>query len=223
MVAFSILLFLVSSMACSQKNAHYEQMKDLADKARSPSTESPNALSKLMDFSRSENYWDRYYALVFLGQLALVSNSDTQKQIIPIIISTLDDKDQAVRRSAVCVIRDVGTNAVDQAIPKLLQFVRSGDEIDVSWFATEALGKSQDSRYQNEVVSTLFSALDQAPSVELPASAPQIRYYALSALAEIGERNPTVVLPELRKRAATKDRALSDKIAATITRLEKKI
>ena len=214
------LLILLSACGCGWRNAHADRMKELAQEVRSSSTKvSAVALSKLLDYSRGDNYWDKYYALVHLGEIARDNENGQRKQIIPVLIGALDDKDQAVRRDMVGVIRDIGSEAVDQALPSLLGFVKGGEENDVAWFAAEALGKSKDESHRAEIIGVLLGALDKQPRENLPDEAPQIRYYALSSLVEIGSQEPAVMALELKKRIASTDRNLSMRVAKAVARL----
>lgn len=195
-------------------------MKALADDVLSRTPRSEGALDRLLEHSRSKDYWDHYYAITFLGQVATGSSGTQRDRIIPVLVTALTDEDQAIRRSAVIAIRDIGANAVDTAIPQLIRIVKSGDEIDVSWFAAEALGKTADRRVRENVVRALFEALDRKPASNIPPDAPQIRYYALSAIEELGRSNPSGILSELEKRSATQDVALRKKLAEAIARLK---
>src|SRR5882724_7668529 len=156
------LFLLAVQTGCSVGNDYATHMKELADHARSSSPDAPAALETLLSFSRSADYWERYYGIVYLGQVAMAENDEKRRRIAPVLIKALSDKAQAIQREAVSSIRDMGSEVVDQAVPELTQFVKSGDERDVSWFAAAALGESRNIKNRTEVVSTLMDALDKA-------------------------------------------------------------
>jgi HEAT repeat protein len=220
LLILSGLFLATGSTGCFGENEYADRMNELANRARSSSSDGSAALSKLIDFSRSNDYWSRYYALVYLGQVATGGRIEARNRAIPVVVGALDDKDHAIQRAAVSSIRDVGAEAVDRAILQLVRFVDGGEERDVSWYAAEALGKSRDERYREQVIYTLVSALDKSPP-QLPPSAPQLRYAALSSLIELGRLNPQLILPELKKRASVKDAVFAEKIAEAIAVLEK--
>ena len=180
MSSFLRLLVLIFGMAilcvtaCSYENDYAKRMEKLASQAHSSSAEGSAAIDQLIQFSGSADYWERYYALVYLGQTALAGNTEVHVRVIPVLAGALDDKHQAVQRDVVCAIRDIGAEAVDQVVPQLIHFVNSRDERDVSWFAAEALGKSKDARNRQQIINTLVQALDKRPN-QLPLEAPQIR------------------------------------------------
>ena len=221
LIGISVLIVIASLLGCRWRNDYSEKMKTLADRVLSSASDAPAALDELVRSSESKDHWQRYYALVYLGQIAQQNGSDLKPRILPIIIRALGDDQQATRRDMVCVIRDIGPSAVDQAIPELIQIVKKGEEIDVAWFAAEALGKVESSSYREEVIGALLNALDRPIPSTLDPSAPQLRFYALGSLSEIGRKYPSAILPEFEKRLGVSDKVLSAKIAKAAAELKR--
>jgi HEAT repeat protein len=216
-VSLSGLLLIMGATGCFAENENYDRMKELAAKAQSSSADSPGALQQLIRGSQSSDYWQRFYALVYLEKIA-VNKSQFRAQIIPILIDAIDDKDQATQREVVAAIRDIGAEAVDRAAPQLRELVNRGVERDVSWFAAEALGKSKDSDRRSEIVATLVRALDRIPPGN-PEPASQIRYEALSSLVELGRTEPNGIVIELKRKLSTSDPIFAARIERAIDAL----
>jgi hypothetical protein len=109
---------------------------------------------------------------------------------------------------------------VDRAVPSLATIIQGGAENDVSWFAAQALGKSNAVKNRELVISLLLTAVDRRPSVDYPAEAPHLRYHALAALVELANNDPMKISTEMQNRLATADAALSEKIGKALTEIQ---
>jgi HEAT repeat protein len=191
-------------------------MKVLADEAlAAPSGRS--ALQELKRTFKEGQYWDRYYALVFLGRIAEQRGGSMREEIVPTLIVALKDTEGTIRRVAASAIREIGSEAADKAIPELLAIVERGEEDDVTWFAAAALGKVTDKQSLPRVVAILGLALKR-PGV-MQDGGPQLREYALASMESIGRIERTLVLAELERALPGIGDSFADKVKMLIGRL----
>jgi hypothetical protein len=103
------VLSIALATACAWKNDYFDHARKLKEQALGRTPDSLEAFTRLLDESRSADYWTRYYAICFLSDLGREKRRDYEDRITSILVGALDSSDQAVRRVAVSGIRDIGS------------------------------------------------------------------------------------------------------------------
>lgn len=229
MKSIMILLFVYTlvlmSISCRKddtyQNPHYDRMHALADQFRSnPSDQTP--LLKLKQFAAGSDYWDKVYAYSSLEMLAFDNVGGCRTEIIPLLGTALKDADHAIRRDAVSAIRQIGAVAVESTLPLLLEIVRDAKEDDVTWFSAEALGKLDNREKAPEVLAVLLNAASTPPPDSTQDEAPQVRGFALEAIAHLAKVNNLEIITQLEQVMNSTAGSYKQRIAKFILRLDPK-
>ena len=190
-------------------------MKKLADEiVRGDAPE--RAFALLEKASRSKDYWERYYSIVFLGEVAQ-STQRFRAGSVEILLENLPKSDQPTQRAIISAVRDIGPQAVDLALPHLVAFVRTKQEKDVAWFSAQAIGRVKDDSNAQLAIDTLIEGLDCTPPHGYPKDAPQLRRYCLDSLRQVAAWKPELVRARLSARTPGNDSSFEDEIRKLAT------
>jgi hypothetical protein len=203
-LVFIILIFItLMSDYCSiwfryydRYNGLYQQAGESADK---------EALKKLIRATNSRSFWDRYYAFLFLGNLAIdypkQFEPDVYDGILDVFVSGLDDSERTIHRIIIERLPRIGSDGIRRAFDRLVEFVSECREDDIGWFSAEALAIPVSETHTERAIKTLTEALNCEPPPEQSPSAPQLRRAALRALVDLvraAEIDPEYVLSKAR-------------------------
>ncbi len=200
-------------------NAYYDRMNAWAEKAKA-NPKNKTALHQLEELTASTEFWTRYYAYVFLFQLAIEDVGGYRAEIVPYFDKALEDPDPAIRREAAEAILEIGAVAVDREMSLLLKIVDKSEEDDITWFSTEALGKLGNQEKAREALPVLLAAANKAPPAGTQVEAPQVRYYALDSIGQIAKRHGVNPIPQLEKIMDSNESPYKDRVAKVILELE---
>ena len=215
-------IIILSALGCGNgtgSNPYHERMKKLSEQVKANPSDK-TALNKLKSYTRSWDYWNRSYAYGYLAELAEQNVGGCQAELIPLFGKLLEDSNQELRRRGAETILDIGSPAVDKTLPALLKLLRKGEEDDVTWFSTEALGKLENPEQARDIMPDLLKAASSRPPAGTQDSAPQVRYYALDSIKELATKNKLNVVPQLEHLMATAESPYKESVAKTILALD---
>jgi HEAT repeat protein len=109
---------------------------------------------------------------------------------------------------------------VNETISSLLGIIEKGEEDDVTWAATDAVGKLQDPQKAPGVLTVLLKAANTPPPVGTQDEAPQLRYEALGAIVELAKQNNLKVVSELEKLLHESQHPQKKHVAEAILKLD---
>ena len=223
MKTICLLLVTFCLVGCGKENdlnnPYYDRMKKLADEAKA----NPNdktALHKLEKYTTDSDYWNRSYACGFLGDLAFKNIGGCQAELIPYFDNALKDVDYGVRQAGVQAIVNIGSPAVEKSLPQLINMVQQGKENDITWSATDALGKLDDPTKAQGVLRILLKAANTPPPEGTQDEAPQIRYEALDSIKELAKKNGLNAVPQLESLLNESKSPYKERVAKAILKLD---
>jgi len=175
------LLALLSLNGCDRDRSVLLKLKDLeAAIERDPSN--TNSLQELLRYSRDRSSLTRANAIAILGHFGQQEATWVRQHVVPALKQGLKDQHQSVRRTASSSFGGLRPADYESALPELIGALAEGD-VDVAWFAAEAIGRLGSSA--EPAVTALTKAL-QVSSAGSPDNAPQLRKFAAQALGAIG-------------------------------------
>jgi HEAT repeat protein len=218
------LAICVVVLGCSKnralQNSYYDRMKNLADQFEANPSDKA-ALRKLERYTQNWNEWNRFYAHVYVYELAVKNIGGCRAELIPYIDKALSDPDQATRREAASTICDIGGTAVEQTLPALLQIIQKYQECDDVWFSIEAVSQLRNSTAAAKVLPVLFKVAQIPPPKGTQDEAPQMRVYALDAIEEIAKNNGLNVVDDLEKVKDGSEGSYKIRLGKVIAELER--
>ena len=178
------------------------------------------ALKKLEEYTADSDYWNRSYALHYLGYLAFRNIGGCQAELIPYFDKALNDPDYGVRQAGIQAIVEIGSPAVEKSFSKILKIIKQDREDDVTWSSIEAVGKLKNVKQAQAVIPILLKAASLPPYEGAQDEAPQIRYYALDSIANLAKNNGLNVIHELKQLLNKTKSPFKDRVAKAINELE---
>jgi hypothetical protein len=215
-ICFLLVVFCL--VGCSA-NPYLDKTKKLSDEFKANPADK-TALLKLERYTTSSDFWYRSYALGFLGELAFQNVGGCQTELLPYFDNALKDSDYGVRQSGVQAICDIGSPAVEKSLPELIEMVKQGKENDITWSATDALGKLTDTKKAQEILPILLKAANMLPPEGTPDEAPQVRYEALDSIKELATKNHLNPIPDLVKLLNESSSSYKERVAKIILKLD---
>jgi HEAT repeat protein len=201
------------------ENPYYDRAKKLSDEAKANPADK-TALHKLEKYTTDSDYWNRSYAYGSLGALAFQNVGGCQTELLPYFDNALKDSDYGVRQAGVQAICDIGSPAVEKSLPDLVEMVKQGKENDITWSATDALGKLVNPEKAQEILPILLKAANKLPPEGTPDEAPQVRYEALDSIKELSIKNHLNPVPDLEKLLNESTSSYKNRVAKIILKLD---
>jgi HEAT repeat protein len=141
-------------------------------------------------------------------------------ELLPYFNRALKDSDYGVRQAGVQAINDIGSPAVDKSFAALLNIIQHGEEDDVTWSSTEAIGKLENPKKAKEALPILLKVASTPPPEGTPDDALQVRYFALDSIKELAKKNSLNVVPSLEKLLNESKSPYKERVAKTILGLD---
>ncbi len=213
-----LIAFFLVSLGCKREGDRIEKLA--AEVRANPSKRAP--LEELKKHTTDSDFWNRYDAFNFLGELAKENVGNYRGELLPYFNQMLTNSDGYIRRMGIEKLLDMPLE-ISEFLPTLVGIVQQGKEDDVTWFSTEALGKLQDSKLANEVFPVLLKAVKKLPPEGTPDGAPQLRYCALDSIEELAQKKQIDAIPELQKVLEISKPPLREHVAQTISEIEESL
>ncbi len=174
--------------SCSNQHRYHDRFEMLYQKASTSADK--HALNELIHETNSRSFWERFYAFLFLGNLAVnyekQLESDVYDEILDILVSGIDDSEPEIQRIVIERLKRTGKDGIRRGFDKLLKIVSECREDDVGWFSAEALAIPVSEIHTELAVKTLVEALScEPPAAQKVPGAPQLRQFALRALVDL--------------------------------------
>lgn len=210
----SLLFGLLMIFSAGCKNVAYEKMKILEEQYRKESSD--KALDQILAVCKSSNYWEKFYAISYLGVI-LDSQPDqaTQTKIVSELAPLIDDREEVIADAATNSLSRASSQSLYPVIPDLVKSIRSMRSFSSTLNGIKILGKMRGSEKSSESVKVLMEILSQSSGNE------KMRAYRSAAVVALGKLGPEakIAVPELEKLLSGSNELFSFEVASAIHKL----
>jgi len=176
-------LSLIALAACKSEDDYHEKMRLISKSIEDHPQRSEDWL-RLIEYSKSNDLWERIYAYQFLVALAPNQIGSRRVELIAIFKRGLLDADYGVKKLAAQGTQAIGPEGVNSNFLELLSILKPKNEDDLTWLTAESLGETNDP----DKAALAFDALMDAarkPNFNYPREAPQLKIIALKAALKL--------------------------------------
>lgn len=209
-----LLIGLLAIVAAGCKNVAYEKMKVLeAEYRKEPSDK---ALDQILAVCKSSNYWEKFYAISYLGVI-LDSQPDqaTQTKIVSELAPLIDDREEVIADAATNSLSRASSQSLYPVIPDLVKSIRSMRSFSSTLNGIKILGKMRGSEKSSESVEVLMEILSESSGNE------KMSAYRSAAVVALGKLWPdaSVAVPKLEILLNDSNELFSFEVAVAIYKL----